>query len=61
MDNLSKRILAQAQDYMCYPQLGHDPFREENETYAQSLRGYIEFVLESSDNLVDPMDPTVIY
>ena len=46
-------------DFMCIPTIANDPFRFEGETYAQALRGYIEFVL--SDDKIDPMDEGVIY
>ncbi len=41
------------------PMVGEDPFREQGETYAQSLRNYIEFVLERewAESIVD----TVIF
>jgi len=46
-------------DPMCVPQLAFDPFRMEGETYAQALRGYIEFV--HTDELVDPNNINTIY
>ena len=51
-----------AKDFMCYPQLGHDPFRNPGETFAQALRDHILWVLEDSDDHdLDPMDAMVIY
>jgi len=46
-------------DFMCIPTIANDPWRLPGETYAQALRGYIEFVLTDED--VDPMETGVIY
>ncbi len=57
------RIESAAQDFMCYPQLVNDPFRNEGETYAQSLRGHIEWILseEAWDEGIDPNDVMILY
>ncbi len=55
-----------AQDFMCYPQLVRDPFRDEGETYAQSLRRHIEITLsgeptQPGDIVIDPNSATTLY
>lgn len=58
MHPLSQNVLRSALDPMCYPQLV-DPLRLPNQTYAQSLIAYINFVIE--DPQTDTDDPLVIY
>jgi hypothetical protein len=58
MDKLSRSILAMSLDPMCVPQID-DPFRLADETFAQSLAVYINFVHD--DELTNPLDVTVIY
>ena len=60
MDKVSQAIMANAQNHMCVPQVGHDPFRFRDETFAQSYRDYIEYIL-SDDSQTDPLDITSIY
>jgi hypothetical protein len=54
-----RNIESLGRDPMCVPQLTFDIGREEGQTYAQSLRAYIEFVL--TDGQVNPLDTLVIY
>ncbi len=50
-------------DFMCVPQVGRDPFRDKGMSFAQDLKGYIDWVLTKgeSENDIDPMDPFIIY
>ncbi len=61
-ERLTRRnIEALARDFMCYPQVGIDPFRLPDEMFVHTLRNYIEHVVDPSDPEIDPNDPLVIY